>query len=365
MKFTNWLYALLLGATLFSSCDKDDDPEGPTGPVTIKDSILTNALRLPWEILWGPDNEIWITERGGRISRMNPATAVITPVFTVPDVVADGEGGLLGMVVTGNASSPQVFVVYNYNQNGYKEKVVRYSFNGTTLINPAIIIENIPASAIHNGSRLLVVGDKLYISTGDASVTSNAQSASSLSGKILRLNLDGSIPGDNPVSGNPYWSLGHRNPQGLVFANDKLYSSEHGPSNDDEVNIITKGGNYGWPNVEGLCNTSGEQTFCAANNVVQPIKTWTPTTAPSGLEYYNSNQIPQWKGSLLLTALKDSRLYQLKLNAGNDAVESTTEFLNNKYGRLRDLCISPDGKVYVCTSNGNNDMIIEIRGVEE
>ncbi|RYY53122.1 MAG: PQQ-dependent sugar dehydrogenase [Chitinophagaceae bacterium] len=367
MKYTKWLFALLLATILVTACkkDKNDEPEEPSGPVTIRDSILSSNLRLPWEITWGPDNFIWITERNGRISRMNAATAETSTVFNVPDVAAEGEGGLLGMVLRGNATSPQVYIVYNYNQSGYKEKVVRYNYAAGTLSSPLTIIENIPASGIHNGSRLLIVGDKLFISTGDANAASRAQDVNSLNGKILRLNLDGTIPSDNPVNGNPYWSMGHRNPQGLVFANDKIYSSEHGPSNDDEVNIISKGGNFGWPDVEGLCNTASEQTFCAANNVIQPIKTWTPTTAPSGLDYYNSNQIPQWKGSLLLTALKDARLYQLKLNAGNDAVETTTEFFNNKYGRLRDLCISPDGEVYICTSNGNNDMIIKVWGVAD
>ncbi|MET0636553.1 MAG: PQQ-dependent sugar dehydrogenase [Chitinophagaceae bacterium] len=366
MKKHNWLFALLLSSASLISCDKNDsDNDEPTGPVTITDSILTNKLRLPWEILWGPDNKIWITERGGNISRMDPETAVITPVFTVPDVVADGEGGLLGMTLTGSAAAPQVYIVYNYNQAGYKEKVVRYNFNGTTLVNPATIIENIPAGGVHNGSRLLINGDKIFISTGDAGTSANAQIPTSLSGKILRLNLDGSIPADNPVAGNPYWSMGHRNPQGLVFANNKIYSAEHGPSADDEVNIITRGGNYGWPNVEGVCDRANEQTFCAANNVVEPIKAWTPTTAPSGLDYYDNNQIPQWKGSLLLVALKDSRLYQLKLNATSDAVESTTEFFVSKYGRMRDVCVSPSGTVYICTSNGNNDMIIKVRGVED
>ena len=116
------------------------------------------------------------------------------------------------------------------------------------------------------------------------------------------------------LPGNPYWSFGHRNPQGLVFANNILYSSEHGPDTDDEINIIEKGRNYGWPTVQGFCNECGEQSFCTANNVKEPIKAWTPTAAVSGMDYYNNNLIPQWKNSLLVVALKNARLYQLKLD---------------------------------------------------
>ncbi|MGZ8517001.1 MAG: PQQ-dependent sugar dehydrogenase, partial [Chitinophagaceae bacterium] len=167
-------------------------------------------------------------------------------------------------------------------------------------------------------------------------------------------------PADNPVAGNPYWSLGHRNPQGLVFANNKLYSSEHGPSNDDEINIIEKGRHYGWLNVQGFCNEPAEQSYCVANNIMEPIKAWTPTIATCGLDYYTSDLIPQWKNSLLMATLKNTRLYQMKLDDTFSSITATNEYFNGKYGRMRDLCISPGGNVYICTSNGGNDKIIEI-----
>lgn len=361
LKNAGWLLlALPLSASLF--CDKDDDNEEPPGAVEIKDSVIVENLISPWEILYGPDDHIWMTEQGGRISRINPATGVITPVLTINEVEVMGEGGMLGMVLHPNfATTPQLFVVYDYNNGaGYTAKVVRYNYNGTTLSNPFIIIDNIKAASIHNGSRLVIVNDKLFISTGDASDQSLPQNTSSVNGKILRLNLDGTVPADNPVPGNPYWSLGHRNPQGLVFANNKLYSSEHGPDTDDEINIIEKGRNYGWPTVHGFCNETAEQSFCTANNVVEPIMAWTPTIATCGLDYYNSDLIPQWKNSLLLATLKDETLYQLKLDDAFSFITTTTEHFNNKYGRLRDLCISTAGKVYICTGNGSNDKIIEV-----
>lgn len=239
------------------------------------------------------------------------------------------------------------------------EKVVRYTYNGSTLTNPMIILDNIPASSIHNGSRLLITSDlKLFITTGDAANQPSAQNLTSLSGKVLRLNLDGTVPADNPVAGNPMWSYGHRNPQGLVFANDRLYSSEHGPDKDDEINVILRNRNFGWPTVNGFCNETGEQSFCSANNVVQPLTSWTPTIAVSGMDYYNNNAIPQWRNSLILATLKDETLYQLRLSSDGNKIDDTKKLLSGTYGRLRDVCVSPAGKVYAATSNGSNDKII-------
>jgi aldose sugar dehydrogenase len=354
-----WLSILPFLVSLY--CKKSDSNNNPpTGPVEIKDSVLVDGLSFPWEIVWGPDNFIWMTERGGAVSRVNPETGQVFPLLTISEVVSTGEGGLLGMALHPDfGTSPYVFVVYDYDNGGaYTEKVVRFTYNGTTLTSPQIIIDNIAAANIHNGSRLLIIGDKLFITTGDAFVQASAQNPSSPNGKILRLNLDGSIPSDNPVPGNPYWSWGHRNPQGLVYANGILYSSEHGPANDDEINIIEKGRNYGWPDVQGFCDGSSEQTFCSTNNVKEPIKAWTPTIAASGTDYYQSDLIPQWKHSLLVATLKNARLMQLKLGTDHTTVAETNEFFNGKYGRMRDVCISPEGKVYICTSTGNDKIIV-------
>ena len=356
--------ALLVSASLFCKKENDNnDNVEPPGAVELRDTVIASNLNYPWEILWGPDNKIWMTERGGEISRLNPATGAITPLLTINEVESNGEGGLLGMALHPNFSAtPHVFVVYNYdNGSGYKEKVVRYTYNGTTLTSPSLIFDNIAAAGVHNGSRIAISSDlKLFISTGDANDPARSQNASSPNGKILRLNLDGTIPADNPVAGNPYWSWGHRNPQGLVFANNKLYSSEHGPNNDDEINIIEKGRNYGWINVQGFCDLSGEQSFCQSSNVAEPIEAWTPTIATAGLDYYNHDLIPQWKNSLLLATLKYQSLYQLKLDDNFTDITTINEYFTNEYGRMRDICISPEGKVYICTSNGSNDRVIEI-----
>jgi glucose/arabinose dehydrogenase len=326
--------------------------------------IVKSGLSNPWEILWGKDDHLWITERPGRISKLDPKTGTTVFTTTIDEVVERGEGGLLGMVHHPDfINNGLLYVVYNYNNSGdYREKVVRLKFSDNKLTEPFVLIDNIPASSIHNGSRLLITADnKLMITTGDASNSSAAQSISSLSGKILRINLDGSIPSDNPVSGSPVWSFGHRNPQGIVMINEKLYASEHGPSVEDEVNIIQKGRNFGWPQVNGPCD-GDEQNFCTTQNVATPI--WSSggsTVAVAGIDFYNNDRIGRWKNSILMTTLKDQTLYQLKLN-GTGAIETVTKFYNGEWGRLRDLCISPAGRVYICTSNGGgNDRIIEIQ----
>jgi PQQ-dependent dehydrogenase (s-GDH family) len=351
---------------MMTTCKKsssDNSSEEQAGDTELTAQVLTQQLVFPWEIVWGPDNMLWVTERGGKISRVNPANGQINPLLTIADVRSQGEGGLLGMSLHPNfTTTPQVFVAYNYDKSGtYTEKIVRYTYNGTALINPIVLLDNVPAAGNHNGCRLAISPDlKLYITTGDAAVASQAQNLNSLSGKVLRINLDGTIPGDNPTAGSPVWSYGHRNAQGLVFANNRLYSSEHGNTTDDEVNIIQKGRNFGWPNVEGYCGNGTEPAFCNTNNVAEPIQAWSPTIAPSGMDYYNNDAISQWKNSLLLAILKGGELLQLKLNTAGDKVEKVNTFYKSTYGRLRDVCTAPDGKVYLITSNGTADKIVVI-----
>lgn len=359
----SWLVAVPLVAALHCTKNGNNNQE-PDNAVAIRDSVVLTGLSHPWEIKFDNDNFIWITERNGRVSRFNPRNGEHNVVLKIDEVVSQGEGGLLGLALHPDWEvTPWVYLVYNYESDGdYLEKLVRYRWHAETnsLSNPETLLHNIPASNIHNGSRLLILGRDLYMTTGDASKQSLAQDPNSLAGKILRLKLDGSIPADNPLPGNAYWTLGHRNPQGIVAHDNKVYISEHGPTSDDEINIVEKGRNYGWPNVEGYCDKTGEDGFCKEHNVKEPIKTWTPTIAPCGMDYYTSDRIPQWKNSLLLVALKNQRLYQMKLNSARDGILTTNEYFVTKYGRLRDICIAPDGAVYIASSNGSNDKIIQI-----
>jgi len=328
------------------------------GATTVTASTLATGLTIPWELVWGPDDFIWMTERNGRISRVNPTTGAVLPLLQVPDVTPTGESGLLGMALHPDfTTSPYLYIVYNYTDNGLKEKLVRYTYSpGTgTLGSPMVLLAGITSTTTHSGSRLLILADRtLLMSTGDAQLRPEAQNTASLNGKILRLNLDGTIPADNPIAGSPVYSFGHRNPQGLLqLPTGQIISSEHGDAIEDEINLIEKGRNYGWPNVEGVCNTPNELAFCAANNVREPLVTWTPTIATAGLKYYDSPAIPEWRGSLLLATLKASRLIQLTLNAANNGITAQQDFLAGAYGRLRAVCVSPQGRVYVSTSNNS------------
>jgi len=353
---------IVFGILLLSiGCKKDGSNSGEDDtPADLKTRTLVSNLSLPWELVYGPDNLIWFTEKSGKISRLNPTNSQVTLLHTISEVSAQGEGGLLGMTLHPNfGSNPYVYVFYGYG-NPYKNKLVRFTFSNNSLTSPQTLLDNIPAASIHNGSRLLITGDKLFVTTGDANDTSTPQNLNSIAGKVLRINLDGSIPADNPFPNSPVWSFGHRNPQGLALVGNKLFSSEHGPDTDDEINIIEKGRNYGWPTVRGKCDASNETAFCNQNNVMESIIQWTPTIAPSGMIYYNSNYIPQFKNSLLLGLLKGTRLMQLKLNDAQTAVVETKDLFAGDFGRIRAVCQSPEGKIYLCTSNNSGDKIVEI-----
>ena len=332
-------------------------------------SEVVRDLDEPWEVTWGADDHLWFTEKKGNIMRMNPTTGQVKKVLNIPEVYSEGlTPGLLGMVLHPDFKNESfVYMHYTYidsaltgeldrsgNPNFVRSKLVRYKYSSQedTLINPEPLLPEIPGFRAHNGSRLAISYDnKLIFAIGDVADSRNAQTELTLPGKVLRLNLDGSVPDDNPIPGNYFYSMGHRNPQGLVSANGKIYSSEHGPNNDDEINLIKPGGNYGWPFVEGFCDKENELAFCDSVPVNEPIYDWTPTIAPAGLDYYNHSAIPEWRNNLMLTTLKGQALWLFELDATGEKIVNKRIYLQEKFGRLRDLCVSSSGDVYLITSN--------------
>ena len=318
-------------------------------------STIVSGLDVPWEITWGSDNHIWMTEQAGIVSRLNPSSGERKVVLNLEGVYRNRTMGLLGMAISNNLKKePFIFLDYTYLE-GKKvmSRLVRYTYRNDTLGEPLILLNDIPGNNGHNGSRIIIAPDgKLMMSTGDAHNSNNAQDTTSINGKILRLNIDGTIPADNPIPGSPVWSWGHRNIQGLAYgANGILYSSEHGDAVEDELNIIQKGKNYGWGKVEGYVDTQEEKRFANVTPVTEPLRSWTPTIAPAGIQFYNSSVIPEWNNAVLLTTLKASSLYVIKLDKNGKKVVAENLYFTQAYGRIRDVCVSPSGDIYLSTSN--------------
>lgn len=298
--------------------------------------IVAQNLKTPWSISFLPDGDMLVTERAGRLLRIGDDRQVTA----IEGVRETSEGGLLGVTLDPEfAVNQRLYLYYTTNSaSGLTNQVDRYRLAGVRLSDRQVIIEAIPAASNHNGGAIAVgPDDKLYITTGDAARPELAQDRQSLAGKILRLNLDGSIPKDNPF-GNAVWSYGHRNPQGVAWDGDgQLWSVEHGPSGPetgrDELNLIERGGNYGWPEI------TGDET--AAGMIAPLVQSGSSDTwAPAGLTYLD--------GALYFAGLRGQALYRATPKT-SDSV-TLERLYAGKYGRLRAVT-AHQGKVYVSTSN--------------
>jgi glucose/arabinose dehydrogenase len=361
------------------------------GSTTLEEREVINGLDVPWEIKWGPDNFLWVTEREGIVSRIDVETGEKHIILDIQNDIWDSnEAGLLGMEIHPefNNGSPYIFLAYTYVSNGAKEKIVyyEYDFVSDQLVNEVVLLDGLDGNSTHVGCRLMALDDlTMFITTGDAQNWNASQDIDELTGKTLRMSInmtDGTVGqslSDNPISGSLVWSWGHRNAQGLAMSPDgTIYSSEHGPSNDDELNILNKGANYGWPNVQGYCdnqwvdygyanalnNNYSEIDYCEDNNITDAIwSSGSSTIAPSDILWYDHPSIPEFQNTLLMTVLKDKMLVRFELTEDGQSMESYTEFFNNEWGRLRDICVSPDGKIYLATngyswpSQGPNEII--------
>lgn len=335
------------------------------GSTTVFIDTLTTDVSIPWEIKLEGDDYLWVTERGGLVSRIDLTTGTKTVVLDLTaSVHAVGESGLLGLALHPNfPTTPEVFLVYTYGpedgQGYFKERLVKYTFNGTNLISPAILIDNILAWANHNGSRLHFLPDNtLLMSTGECYVDQLAQDSSSLSGKYLRVNTNGSIPANNPIAGSYVYSMGHRNSQGIcALPSGKVIISEHGPSTDDELQILEPGKNYGWPLIHGFCDETFENTPCATGLYQEPIHTWTPTIATSDLVYYENPGFPEWNNRVLMVTLNGQRVVAMELNGLATSVTDEDQYFQGQFGRLRDIAIGPNKEIYIATNSGTHSII--------
>jgi glucose/arabinose dehydrogenase len=248
------------------------------------------------------------------------------------NVIANGESGLLGIAVDPQFSQNKYIYVYYTSSNG--NRVSRFVLDGGKIQNETILLDKIPSASIHNGGRIKFGPDgMLYITTGDASNSSSAQDTNSLSGKVLRMNKDGSVPSNNPFN-NYVYTYGNRDPQGLAWnTNGILYESEHGATQNDEINILIPGGNYGWPLYQGNKTVQG---------FISPLVVYTNyTLAPSGMAFYNNK--------LFVAGLRGSQLRQITLSDNGTSFTGQQSMLT-QLGRIRDVVVH-NGYMYICTSN--------------
>ena len=315
---------------------------------------VVGGLEVPWSIVWAPDGRMIFTERPGRVRVFENGALREKPLFVVPDVEPRAESGLMSVALHPQfATNRFIYLSYAYSSGGTQVRVVRFRETPEGFVDRKVIIENIPAAQFHAGCRIRFGPDgKLYITTGDATRRELAQRLDSLAGKTLRLNDDGAVPQDNPFVGQKdarpeIWSVGHRNAQGLDFqpGSNLMFQTEHGPSNfdgppgGDEVNIVEKGKNYGWPTIHHKQTGEGLEP---------PLLEYTPACAPASGAFYRGSALPQFKGNFFFGCLRGERLIRVVLD-GRRVVSQ--EDLMKDYGRIRDVAEGPDGFLYFSTSN--------------
>ena len=327
----------------------------PQSQTSFKVETVVGNLEVPWSIVWAPDGRMIFTERPGRVRVFQNGKLQQQPLFVVPDVDTGGETGLMSIALHPQFQSNRfIYLSYGYNANGEFVRVVRYRETPNGFTDRKVIIENIPSAQFHAGCRLRFGPDgKLYITTGDATDRNLAQQLNSVAGKILRLNDDGTIPSDNPFVGRSdarpeIFAYGSRNAQGIDFqpGTNLLFETEHGPSGfdgpggGDEVNIIDRGKNYGWPLIHHRQTRAGMEA---------PLLEYTPACAPASGMFYRGSQLPRFKGNFFFGCLRGTKIIRVVLDGRR--VVSEENLLDAKYGRIRDVAEGPDGFIYFSTSN--------------
>ncbi|MBI2585093.1 MAG: PQQ-dependent sugar dehydrogenase [Rhodospirillales bacterium] len=323
-------------------------------------------LEVPWSLVFLPDGRALVSERPGRIRLIEGGRLKEKPYAELASTagesgilaaltrfVVGGEGGLMGLAIHPRfPNPPYVYAMHTYEgDGGTGNRVIRLIDEGGRGRFDRVVVDGIPGSSLHNGGRIGFGPDgMLYVATGEIFESERAQDLKSLGGKILRVTADGHVPADNPFPGSPVWSYGHRNPQGLAWhpATGELFVSEHGPSGEyglsahDEINVVRRGANYGWPLVVGAPGVAG---------YVDPLVTWKePAVPPAGIAF--------WKGDLYLAALGAGSL--IRIGVAREGAGYRVTLIERWFaegprpsvlGRLRAARVGPDGLLYFTTSN--------------
>lgn len=353
----------------------------------IKAVPVIDGLEHPWGMAWLPNGDILITERPGRLrivrdGVLDPeAIAGVVAVSTVSaqQLFASQQGGLLDIALHPRfAENRFVYFTYSHGtQQANRTRVARAVFDGEKLTDWQVIFEvgQTKPGGQHFGSRLTWLPDEtLLVSIGDGGnppvelegdfIRQQAQNRASHLGKIIRINDDGTVPADNPFRNDPkaapeVWSYGHRNIQGLAYdpVTQKVWATEHGSRGGDELNLIQKGKNYGWPVASFSKEYSTDQPVAPATSrpdMVDPLQIWTPAIAPSGLTIYNGDRHPEWQGTIFAGGLVDRGIRHLRLDENNQIIDETTISIGQ---RVRDVRQGPDGHVYVLTDQNNGQLL--------
>jgi glucose/arabinose dehydrogenase len=319
--------------------------------------VIAKGLDVPWELAAAPDGRLFFTERSGALRVIEEGKLLKEPVLSLKEgLYQKSEAGLLGLALDPNFGQNHYMYVYQSYVEGNQplNRVLRLVERNNKAKLDKVIFGNLPASQIHDGGRIKFGPDgMLYVTNGDSSSPSHAQDVKKLSGKIFRIHSDGTIPADNPFPGSPVYSLGHRNPQGLAWhpLTGKLYSSEHGQTAHDEINLIEAGANYGWPLIQGEV-TEVKPADAASKGPgklkVPILQSGDETWAPSGITFVSEGP---WKHNLLVANLRGTQLQRMVLASDGQSVQSVEVLFHDEFGRIRDVVEGPDGSLYMLTNN--------------
>lgn len=335
--------------------------------MTLKLEKVVGGLNTPWGITFLSKNKLLVTEREGQILLVDIAKSTKTKLYNNPPVMVEGQGGLLDVSLSPDfKANGWIYFTYVKDIHGEGATVLaRAKLKNNKFYNwqELLITQSASDTSHHFGSRIAFDNKgHVFFGIGDRGDRPNGQDLTNHAGTIIRLNLDGSIPKDNPFVNSDaslpeIWSYGHRNPQGLVYdeKTNRLWEIEHGPRGGDEINLIVKGANYGWPVISYGKEywgplAVGEGTH--RKGMEQPVKVYTPSIAPGSLIIYTGDAFPRWKGNLFSGALKLRHINRVTLDANGKAINEE-RLLESLDERIRALMQSPEGWLYFSTDSGN------------